>query len=480
MEKIETISEKTKDTEIEFSMKCDDIPEMKYIIEKEKGKNRVSRFLEVFGTILKNSNYRPALEQYSKLNAKCSRCSVVCHLHQVTGEKLDIPCARSELLLKVYKRYFSYESSLFSRFFNSYELTEDDIDIMSEAYWRCTACRKCVLECPMGIDHGLITHLARYILAGIDIAPRALLISTREQVHGPTRNTSAIPWVGLADSIEFLEEEIEEMHGVKVKIPIDVEDAEYIFFSPVSDWLMEAETLMGIACVMNAAGVSWTMSSKYNDAINYGLFYSDLVLKRNLEQIQTEVRRLRAKKVLIGECGHATRSATFLPSYWNGDDCPPIVNILQLTHQLYKEGKVKFDESMIKEKVAYHDPCNLARQGWIVEEPREVLKSFCKDYVELTPNRDEQYCCGGGGGTVSIDEIRKFRTSVGGRRKAKQIIDSKCDIIIAPCANCKKQLRETLDDNKIDVEMMGLHDLILKAIIFDEKLKTENVTNQED
>jgi len=442
-------------------------PEMKYIVEKPPKGDRVKRFLEIFAVILKHSNYRPILEQYVKISAKCSRCSVACHIYQVTQDPKDIPCYRSELLLRIYRRYFSLEGSIYGRLFGGWEFNEEDIDVMAESFWKCTACRKCVLECPMGIDHGLITHLARYIMAEMDLVPRALLISTREQLEGKTRNTSAIPWIGMADSIEFLEEEIKEMHDVDVKFPIDVEGAEYMFITPVSDWLMEAESLMGIACAMHAGGVSWTMSSKVNDAINYGLFYSDAILKRNILVIAEEFKRLKCKKILMGECGHATRSAWFMPTYWEDGNPPEIVHCIELTHKLVKEGKIKFDTNIVSEIVTYHDPCNIARQSRIIEQPREILKSFCKNYVEMTPNRSENYCCGGGGGTVSIDEIRKYRTSVGGRRKAQQIIDTGAHYVVAPCANCKKQFRELMEDNKVDGELVGLHDLILKAIVFD-------------
>ncbi|MFH1049542.1 MAG: (Fe-S)-binding protein [bacterium] len=442
-------------------------PEMKYIIEKPPKGDRVSRFLEIFAVMLKHTNYRPILEQYVKISAKCSRCSVACHIYQVTQDPKDIPCYRSELLLRIYRRYFSLEGSIYGRLFGGYELKEEDIDEMANSFWKCTACRKCVLECPMGIDHGLLTHLARYIMAEMDISPRALIISTREQLEGKTRNTSAIPWIGMADSIEFLEEEIKEMHDVDVKFPIDVEGAEYLFVTPVSDWLMEAESLMGIACAMHAGEVSWTMSSKFNDAINYGLFYSDSILKRNLMEIAEEFKRLKCKKILMGECGHATRSAWFMPTYWEGGNVPEIVHCMELTDRLIKEGKIKLDPNVVTERVTYHDPCNIARQSRIIEPPRDILKSFCKDFVEMTPNKSENYCCGGGGGTVSIDEIRKYRTAVGGRRKAQQIIDTGAHYVVAPCANCKKQFRELMEDNKVDGELVGLHDLILKAIIFD-------------
>lgn len=440
---------------------------MDVIYEKAPKGDRVSKFLEIFAAILKHTNYRPVLEQYSKVSAKCGKCSVRCHVYEATKDPKDIPCKRSELLLSIYRRYFSLEGSMYSRLFGGFELTEDHIDEMIYYFWNCTACRKCTIECPMGIDHGLITHLGRYILSEMNLAPRALVISTREQLEGETRNTSAIPWVAMADSLEFLEEEIEEMHEVKVKFPVDVENPDFVFFAPVSDYLMEADTLMGIACVMHAAGVNWTLGSKIYDSINYGLFYSDMILGRNLREIEKEVRRLNGKNILIGECGHATRSAWFMPTFWEEGEDAPVVNILQLTYKLWKEGKVKFDPNVVTEKVTYHDPCNIARQGIITEEPRELLKAFCKNYVEMTPNREENYCCGGGGGTVSIDEIRKYRTSVAGLRKAQQIRDTGADYVVAPCANCKKQLKELIEDNKLDCQLVGLHDLILKAIVFD-------------
>jgi Fe-S oxidoreductase len=115
--------------------------------------------------------------------------------------------------------------------------------------------------------------------------------------------------------------------------------------------------------------------------------------------------------------------------------------------------------------VTYHDPCNIARSGRITEEPREILKAICRDYVEMTPNRSENLCCGGGAGTVSIDEIRPFRTGLMGKRKAEQIRATGAKYVVAPCANCKKQLREVCADNGLDdVEVVGLHDLLLKVI----------------
>jgi Fe-S oxidoreductase len=427
--------------------------------------DRPKRFLEAFAAILEHSNYALPLEVYSRLSTKCSRCAAACQLYQSTGEDRDIPCHRSELLLRIYRRYFTRSGIFQARLGRGFVLTDDYLDEMAEAFYRCTACRRCKSSCPMGIDHALITHLSRWLLAEIDVIPKALLVAVREQLQG-VGNTSAIPVPALRDTCEFLEEELEEIYHVKIKFPIDVEDAEYVFFPAVSDYLLEADTLMGNAAVMHVTGGSWTIGSGNYDGINYGLFYSDRMMERIVKNVAGEVRRLRGRKVLVGECGHATRSAWFLPTFC-GPDAPPVVNCMQYAWEQFKAGKIPLRDEKILERVTYHDPCNIARSGRITEEPRELLRAICKDFVEMTPNRTQNYCCGGGAGTVSIDEIRAFRTGPMGKRKADQIRATGAQYLVAPCANCKKQLREVCQDNGLgDIQVVGLHDLLLKVIDF--------------
>jgi Fe-S oxidoreductase len=427
--------------------------------------DRPRKFLEAFAAILEHSSYALALDVFSRVSAKCKLCAVSCQLYETTGEDRDIPCNRSELLLKIYRRYFTHSGALKARLSNGFVLTDEYIDEMAEAYYRCTACRRCKLSCPMAIDHGLVTHLGRWLLSEVGVVPKALVVAVREQLEG-VGNTSAIPAEAMKDTCEFLEEEFRDNYNADVKFPIDVEGAEYVFFPAVSDYLLEPDTLMGNAAVMHVTGGSWTIGTQNFDGINYGLFYSDRLMEKIVKNVVTEVDRLEGKKVLVGECGHATRCAWSIPTFHDGGG-PPVVNFLQYTHDQLKKGNIPLNGQLIEERVTYHDPCNLARAGKITEEPREILKTICRDYVEMTPNRTENYCCGGGGGLVSIDEIRDFRTGLMGKRKADQIRATGAKLVVAPCANCKKQLKEVCEDNDLeDVSIIGLHDLLLKVIDF--------------
>jgi len=440
--------------------------ECSYYLEPVETRELPRRFLDAFAAILAHSNYAPVLDAACRISTRCGRCASTCPVYQASEDPRDIPCKRSELLLKVYRRYFTPGGALKARLGGSFELDEGHINTMAEEFYRCTACRRCKSECPMGIDHGMITHLGRWILGEVDIVPKALRVSVREQLDGKTKNTSAIPAAAMADTVEFLEEDCADDYKMKIKFPIDQEGAEYVFFPAVSDYLLEPDTLMGNAAVMTATQGSWTIGSKYFDGINYGLFYSDRYLDRIVSMEAEEIRRLKADKVLIGECGHASRTAKFfIRTFCGGDKAPEVVNCMEYTYRMLQEGKLQLKPDVVNERITYHDPCNIARSGWIVNQPREILRHISKDYVEMTPGGMENYCCGGGGGTVSIDEIREFRTKIGGRTKAEQIARTGADIVVAPCANCKKQLREVCEDNGLGhVRVVGLHDLLLKAI----------------
>ena len=437
-----------------------------YHIENPTVDKKTERFLGAFAAVLHYTDYKALLDSYCASSAKCGRCVASCQVYQVSRDPRDIPCYRSNLLLDVYRRHFTMGGWLKAHVGSGWSLTDELVDEMAAVFYRCTACRRCTLECPLGIDHGLITRLGRYILSMAGIAPKALQVSVREQLEGETRNTSKLPEPALVDTLGFLAEEMEDSLGVKLEFPLDQPGRDYGFFCAVSDYLMEPDTLMGNAAVLYAAGDwdRWTIGTRNFDAINYGLFYSDWHLERIIKRLVGEARRLRARALLIGECGHASRSACqFVPVFAERDGLP-VRSFIEYTQECVEKGRIRLDPDIVTEKVTYHDPCNIARSGWIVEQPRRILRSFVRDFAEMTPHGRANYCCGGGGGLVSMDETHQWRMQVAGRVKADQIRATGAEIVVAPCANCKKQLKELVDYYELPCRVVGLHDLVLRAI----------------
>ena len=98
-------------------------PRLVYHIENPIKDNRVDHFLRAFAAILEFSDYRPLLDSYCTSSAKCNRCAVSCPVYLATGDPRDIPCYRTNLLLDIYRRYFTIGGSLRARLTSGFELT---------------------------------------------------------------------------------------------------------------------------------------------------------------------------------------------------------------------------------------------------------------------------------------------------------------------------------------------------------------------
>ena len=104
------------------------------------------------------------------------------------------------------------------------------------------------------------------------------------------------------------------------------------------------------------------------------------------------------------------------------------------------EGRLHLDPAANAEPVTYHDSCNMARTGGVIEEPRRVLKAAVHNFVEMTPNRHEALCCGGGGGLVALPEYTERLKA--GQPKAEQIRRTRARVVAAACENCRLQIGE--------------------------------------
>lgn len=63
-----------------------------------------------------------------------------------------------------------------------------------------------------------------------------------------------------------------------------------------------------------------------------------------------------------------------------------------------------------------------------------------------------------------MDEVHDYRMKVAGKVKADQLRATGAQYVVSPCANCKKQLRELIQFYELPMEVVGLHDLVLRAI----------------
>ncbi|MFH1982164.1 MAG: (Fe-S)-binding protein [Pseudomonadota bacterium] len=133
-----------------------------------------------------------------------------------------------------------------------------------------------------------------------------------------------------------------------------------------------------------------------------------------------------------------------------------MLTVFELLMRYIKEGRITLDKTRFPGLATYHDPCNYGRKAQklfghgFFEEPRWILDQCLENWVDLYPARMDQFCCGGGGGTLTTGytEERIFY----GRKKMEQIKATGAEMVIVPCHSCHGQLNAI----KTEYEMAGL------------------------
>jgi len=131
-----------------------------------------------------------------------------------------------------------------------------------------------------------------------------------------------------------------------------------------------------------------------------------------------------------------------------------VEHMTQTIWNAIKNGKLKLRKIKKPVKITYHDPCHLGRYCGIYDEPREILKALGYELIEMKFNRENGWCCGGGGGLRSnylelSEEISKERIN--------QALETKANLIVTSCPMCYSCLDEAGKKSKIKtVELSSL------------------------
>jgi len=420
---------------------------------------------------------------------KCGACTDKCHYFLGTGDPKNMPVARQDLLRKVYRRYFTFAGKHFPKLVGAVDLTKEVLDDWYSYYHQCSECRRCSVFCPYGIDTAEITMAARDILDSVGQGQKY-----SNEIIGKVfkiGNNLGLPGPALEDTLEGLEEDVEDDTGVRVRYPLDEEGAEVLLITPSADFFAEphVDGLIGYGKVFHQAGISWTLSSYASEAANFGLFIGSYEnMRRVAQRIRKAALDLGVKRIVFGECGHAWRVAySFLNTLAGPFDFldpryPVPQHIIEVTHDLIQRGALTLDKSANDDlRVTYHDSCNVARAsrmgtmpGGQFVLPREVIRACCNHFYDMAPDtiHESTFCCGGGGGLLT-DDLMELRVKGGmPRMQALKEVVEKHGVthMAAICAICKSQFSKILPYYGFTMDqIVSVHQLVSNAIVLESK-----------
>ncbi|MFP3255590.1 MAG: (Fe-S)-binding protein, partial [Thermoplasmata archaeon] len=267
----------------------------------------------------------------------------------------------------------------------------------------------------------------------------------------------------IASVVNFLEDDLKEETGKELRIPLNSK-ADFLLIPSSTDLFVNTDTMKGYTKVLNALNKKWTISSRATEAANFGLFASEKYLRDFGNFVVDEAISLGVKTVLWGECGHGWRSASNYVRYELAKNGIELMHIHQFTLKALERGQLKVDKNKNDDLFNYHDPCNYARGGNLVNEPREILKMVVRETVEAKYTKEETFCCGAGGGLLADEKNWNEFRAWAGWPAVYYSWKTGASYMISPCAIDKAQFPYVIDYHKVPLKMKGLMDLVGYAL----------------
>jgi len=423
---------------------------MSEIDEKTASPEMTARLKELFETKLNS-----AMRMYLETCTRCGLCIESCHVYASMPETRYSAVGRAEVVRKIFKRYFKMQGKFAPWLGEVLEFDDDTLQRLYDAAFSCTGCRRCTVHCPFGIDTQQIMGIAKALLIGADKEPKILsMLADMSIAKGEMVEETR---VSFGEALRNLEPEVRALWphtpADAPAIPYGAKGARVLYVA-----LAGSHSIVPAAAIMNAAGERWTLSSF--EAVNFGAFLGDSKKMAAIAaRVIEEAKDLGVEEVAIVECGTAFRVMRQMV----GPQPFRVVAFVELIAKYLREGRIRLDPTLIEGKVTYHDPCQIGRNAGIFEEPREVIRALTPNFVELTPNRAENWCCGGGGGLVALGEP-EFRMK-SSRVKAEQLAASGAAMVTTACENCHSQLKDINEHYGLGMQVEFLSGLVAKALI---------------
>jgi len=402
------------------------------------------------------SKLNRAMIYYLETCTRCGVCVDACHVYASTGKLNHISVYRHELVRRLYRKYFKARGKIWPSVGDAKTLTDMTVAELYDAAYSCTGCRRCMVFCPFGIDTQMIMSIAKLLLIGASAEPEILSLLADTSVE--KGKSLEFFKEGFLTGIKNLEKKVVgrwQVEAGETPIPVDVEGADLLYVA-----LAGAHSIIPAAVIFNAAKENWTLS--FFEAVNFGAFVGDPArTKLILDRIIDEANRLKVKEVCICECGTAYR----VMKQMSGKQPFEVLSVTEVHARYIREGRIKIDKSKFAQPITYHDPCQIARNGGVMDEPRYILKHLTDDLREMSPDPRYNWCCGGGGGLVALgEETLDFRMR-SSRVKADQVKQTGAEILTTACENCHTQLDNLNEHYKMGVDVRFLSSMLADALV---------------
>jgi len=395
----------------------------------------------------------------------CGMCADACHYYLSTNDPRLIPASKMEKLTRILRKHQGFLTSKVPFLEKSHHLTSQEAnDLYRIIFEHCSLCGRCGMACPMGINAGPTFLTARTMFAQIGMMPSGLNEPVQTAVD--IGNYVGLSVEDFVDTLEWIAEELaEELEVDDFTIPVDLEGADSLFVPHPLEVRDNPLLITATVKILNSANENYTFSTSHFDTANYA-YYSGHTesMIRIVKRLLQAKDLIKAKNVVLSPCGHGYRVMRWEAERNLGYRFPfKVFTFSELIARYIREGRITVKKDLFDGPITYHDPCNLARYGGIIEEPRNILKALSSNFVEMRPSGVWNYCGGGGGGLAATGDFGKTRITAG-KVKAEQIAETGAKIVTTNCYNCRTQILELNEKYNLGVKVLSIVELVADSI----------------
>jgi Fe-S oxidoreductase len=329
---------------------------------------------------------------------------------------------------------------------NEGKMDDSVIDSISmEAIFNCTTCAACMDVCPVSINQPkTIMRFRQNLVMEQGQMPELMgkAISSLEQRSHPFFGTGS----GAAEWRKDLE------------VPkFEAGKTEYLLWIGCSITYEQRAWTIGRAMVniLKSANVSFGIledsrctGDPAKQMGNEFLFAE--IAQQNIDDFSS----LGIQKI-ITMCPHCYNSFTrHYPKLGGQYEVIPHASFIRT---LLDDGKLNLASKA--QTITYHDPCYLGRRNGVYEDPRSVLSSV-GNLVEMPRNKNESFCCGGGGGNYWAEETG---TRIN-QERAGEALDTDADTIAVACPFCLLMLTDGVKKYTEETRAFDIAEIVEKCL----------------
>jgi Fe-S oxidoreductase len=328
--------------------------------------------------------------------------------------------------------------------------------IPPETAWACTTCGWCEAACPLLLENvpRLVDLRRQQVLAEAAFPEEAQRVFRGIQAQGN-------PWgMGSNRRTDWCADL--DLPRAAAGPPF-----EWLFFVGCAGAFDERQRKVSraIVALLRRAGVSFAILGEEETCTG------DAARRLGNEHLfQAQARALvelldrRGVRRILVQCPHCQNTlANELPAFGGRYE---VVHHSELLARLLDEGRLPRAAGAGPGRVAFHDPCYLARWGGVTEPPRRVLRAAGAEAIELPRSRREGFCCGAGGGRFWLEERLGTRIDQHRVAEAALALGEGGGTVATGCPFCLTMLRDGVADagREGSLRVLDVAELLLQAL----------------